>query len=196
MRRKYTKSANCFNILLGRLGERPAVELPFQQGQRQQCSVPLVHVVHIRRNFERLHDPCAGNTKNRFLSQAVVVVAAIQMVGQSAIARIILRHIRIKEVDRHYVTAHAFEVVAPHAHHNRSALDVHSHPRTFQGQNIFRHPRLIFFSLYSVGAQVLLKVSLPMNQGYRDQGQAEICSGTKGVTCQHSQAATVCGHAG
>ncbi len=62
------------------------LEAPLKQAERQQCRVPLVHVVSLDLSRIRLlQQQEAAESEHDLLRQAVALVAAIERVGQRAI---------------------------------------------------------------------------------------------------------------
>jgi hypothetical protein len=87
------------DILLRRLLGRTPVEVFAQQLERQQCGVPLVHVVArdgaVPAPGEHARAP---GPEHDLLRQPVSIVAAVERVGQSSIPRAVLREGRVEHV--------------------------------------------------------------------------------------------------
>lgn len=69
----------------------------------------------------------AGESQDAFLRQAVARVAAVQMVRQRLIARAILPHGAIEEVDWHLMPGVPAHGVPPRPHSHGSPLNAHRH---------------------------------------------------------------------
>ena len=66
--------------------QRSAAQLPLQQRQRQQRRVALVHVVDVYLVAQRVRHAHSAHAQHNLLLQAVVGVAAIEVIGQAAIS--------------------------------------------------------------------------------------------------------------
>ncbi len=134
------------------------------------------------------------SAQHDLLLQAVVRVAAIEVIGQPAIPARIAIEIGIEQIDRHDVAVAAHQVVAPCAHRHIAAFHRHRDPRGFFRAEVSGIPRLHFFGLIAGLVQMLLEISFAMHQRKRDQRNAKIRCGAQRVSGKHSQAAGVRGH--
>ena len=86
------------------------------------------------------------------------------MIGQRAISGVILFEIRVEKVDGDGVSSDAFKVIAPRTHQHRPAFDGYFDRRVFEHQQLFDVPGLFPFRLHAHAVQVLLKISLAVQQ--------------------------------
>ena len=91
------------NISLQNWKVRAAAHLPFQQRQCQQRCVAFVHVIYIHAQAQRMEQAHTAHAQDNLLLQAIVRIAAIEMVGQAAVPRCIAFNICIEQKDRHHV---------------------------------------------------------------------------------------------
>jgi hypothetical protein len=101
---------------------RAAAQLAFQQRKSQQRGVPFVHVVHVYMQAQGIRHADAAHAQNDFLLQAIVLVAAVQVVCQSLIPSRISVQVSVEQVNGNDVAGSAFEVVAPGAHRYRAVF--------------------------------------------------------------------------
>ena len=183
--------ANGFEILVGRSLERSALQLLFEQGHSEQRGVALVHVVDERLIVEGGKDAHSAHAQHRFLPQAVIAVASVEVVGQPAVARIVFLKVGVEEIDGDGVAGDALEVITPGADGDGAILDGYSHDRRFGGEDAFRAPGLRLSRLNAFGIEVLTEVSEAMREGYGDQRQAHVCRGAQGVACEHAETTAI-----
>ena len=100
----------------------PPPNCALHQRQRQQRRVAFVHVVHIHPVAQRVGHAHAAHAQHDLLLQAVVGVAAIEVIGQAAIPSRIALQIRVQQVDRHHVPITAHQVIAPAAHRHNAVF--------------------------------------------------------------------------
>ncbi len=161
---------------------------------RQQAGVPFVHVkaadVLVAQRAQHAHP---ADAEDHLLAQSVARIAAVEVVGQSAIAVGVLLQIRVEQVDRHHMVADALDLVTPGAYPHLAFLDLHARPRREFMQAIRGRPGERLLRLRSVGGEPLAKVPSAMKEADRDHGQLQVGGGTDGVPRQHAQAAAVRG---
>ena len=103
--------------------QRSAAQLALQQRQRQQRRVALVHVVDIYPVAERVGHARAAHAQHNLLLQAVVGVAAVEVIGEAAIPARVSVQVRVQQVDRHHMPVAAHQVIAPAAHRHNAVFD-------------------------------------------------------------------------
>ncbi len=81
----------------------PPPSLALQQRQRQQRRVALVHVVHVHAQSQRMRHAHAAHAQHNLLLQAVIRIAAVQVIRQPAIPTGILVEIGVQQINRHHV---------------------------------------------------------------------------------------------
>ena len=111
-----------FNVGLRGAVQRSAAQLPFQQRQCQQRRVALVHVVDIHLVAQCAGHARAAHAQHNLLLQAVVGVAAVQVIGEAAIPTRVFFHIRVQQIDGHHVPGAAHHVIAPAAHRHNAVF--------------------------------------------------------------------------
>jgi hypothetical protein len=186
--------AHLLNVGFGSRAKRAAAELPLKQRQGEQGCVALVHVVNVDPVAQRMHHANAAHAEHNLLLKAVVGVSAVEVVGEAAIPSGVAVHIRVEEVDRHYVSVAADEVITPRAHGNGTVLYGDGNPGGLFGAEVGWIPGLDILALHSGFIKVLPEVALAVQQREGYQGHAEVGGGTQRVTGEHSQAARVGGH--
>ena len=80
-----TVLANGFNVSLGGLPERFAGEAVFEQTNGKEGGVALVHVIDLGFTFECVEESDTAEAEDRLLTEAVVGVAAVEVVGEAAV---------------------------------------------------------------------------------------------------------------
>src|SRR5258708_4757625 len=123
---------------------------------------------------QRVGHANATHAQNDFLLQAIVGVAAIKVVGESAVPTRVSVDVRIQKVDGHDVAGAAHQVVAPGANGDGSVLNNNRGARSFFGAEVGGIPSLDFLRLGAGGVEVLLEVALAVKKRESDQGNAQI----------------------
>src|SRR6266852_658286 len=118
--------ANAINIeLLDPSGEA-LFEAPFQQAQRKQSRVALVHVERLDQSgIEFFREPEAAQSKYNFLGQAIALVAAVERVSQRAVVVGVLGEIGVEQINRNNFSGDAGNCVLPGANKNLAAFDLY-----------------------------------------------------------------------
>ena len=110
------------DVGFGRRAQRAAAQLALEQRQRQQRRVAFIHVVDVYPQAQSIGHAHAAHAQHDLLLQAVVGVAAVQVVGQAAIPARVAVEIGVEQIDRHDVPVAALHVVAPGAHRHHRGL--------------------------------------------------------------------------
>src|SRR4029079_14905645 len=76
-----------------------AVELPLEKTEREQRRVPFVQMIETFVNVERTPQRRAAHPEHDLLAESVVAVAAVERVGEPAIAFVVFGKLRIEEED-------------------------------------------------------------------------------------------------
>ena len=126
---------------MARLQSGP-VQLLLQNGNGQQRGMALVHVIHGGLVFERAQQARATNAEDGFLAQAIIGVAAVELIGDVAVLRVVLLQIGIEEIDGDAMAGDAFQVEPPCAHRDRAAFQGDRDHGLFRGEDGLRMPRL------------------------------------------------------
>ena len=151
-------------------------------------------MVHVYFVVERVENAHTADSQHGLLAQPVIRVSPIEIVRKNSIARVVLRQVRIQQVDRDRVPCDPFEIVAPRTDHYWPAFNRHLDYGVFEHQEIFQRPRLVFRALNSLGIKVLLKISLAMEQRDGGEPQAQVGRRPHGVPRKHTQSPAIRGH--
>ena len=144
--------------------ERSAAQLAFKQRQGEQCRVAFVHVVHIHPVAKRVGHASSAHAQHNLLLQAVVAVAAVKVIGQTAVPSRINLKIRIKKIDRDHVPVSSYQVIAPCTHGNNAVFHRNRDTRRLLGAEVRRIPLLNVFALNAFAVEMLLEESLAVQQ--------------------------------
>ena len=164
---EHTTATHCLRILLLNDPAHVAAQLQFHQADGQQRRMTFIHVVDVDvviQGFENAH---TTDSQNGFLAQAVIRIATIEMIGKLSIACVILRQVRVQQVNRDGVPADSFEIVAPRPDHYGTILDSYLDHGVFEDEKFFQGPGLVRGGLNAVCIEMLLEVPLAMQQGDR-----------------------------
>ena len=180
---------------LARLGAGELValhDLP-QPLDGQERAVPLVHVADARLDAHHRQRAHAADAEEDLLAQAHVAVARIEARGDRALLRLVLRHVRIQQEQRHAADLHAPDV---EVHRLAVELDLPAQ-RLARRVRDQRHRHVvpvvlrIRLLLPAVGGQVLLEVAFAVEQPDGDERQAEVAGGFQVVAGEDAEAAGV-----
>ena len=139
-------------------------ELQHERGRVSFVHVKPADLVEV----ERAQNTHAADAEQQFLAQPVAQVAAVQVVGQSAVRIGVSRHVGVEKQDGHDMSADAGHLVAPSPQLDGAALDANGGPRRHFGQPLGGRPGDRLLALRAVGAQLLAKVAAPVDEGDRD----------------------------
>src|SRR2546423_6265877 len=101
-------------------------------------------------------------------------IAAVQIIGETAVPFRILWKLRVEEIDRHLVAGNAADRVPPSADVNGAAFDDNCYTSIDRLQHVLRHPPLRGFGLIAAFVDVLAEISFPMHQRDADDRRTEI----------------------
>ena len=184
----------CGEVSFSGCTQRSASQLAFKQRQGKQRRVAFVHVVHIHPMAKRVSHASAAHAQHNLLLQAVIAVAAVEVIGQTAIPSRIHLKIRIEQIDRNHVPVAAHQVIAPCTHRHNAVFHCNRNPCRFLGAEVRRIPLLNVFALNAFAVQVLLEESLAVQQCEGHQRNSQIGSGTQRIAGQNAKTAGVGGH--
>ncbi len=136
---------------------------------------------------QRIGHPHTAHAQHDLLLQAVVGVAAVEMVGQATIPARVFLQIGVEKVDGHHVPGASFKVVAPGAHGDDPLFHRYGDPRRFFDAEIGWIPRLDDFALNSSLVDVLLEISLAVQKRESGKWNAEVSRGTQRVSRQDAK---------
>ncbi len=159
-----------------------------QQLQHQQARVPLIHVVAADLGVAQgAQHPDPADAQYRFLAQAVMLAAAIEVVGQAAIIVGVALQIGIQQIHRHDMAADALDIVLPTPHRDRAAVDVERHARRHLLEIVIHRPDDRFFGLPAARIDALMKVALAREQRDGDHRHAHVRRRAQGIPGQDPQ---------
>ena len=184
---------------LGGSGDGLSIEVAepiFEEADRQEGGVALVHVVHLGTAAEDVQHVDSAKTKNGLLTEAVETVAAIEMVGEAAVPGVIAFDVGVEEKDGDDVARDADDVEAPGADGDAAAVHRDLDRLADAGKRGLRGPGNGGLRLLSDGIQVLTEVAFAVGEGDRDNGSLGIRRRSKGVASQHPESTGVGGKAG
>src|SRR5580704_14605106 len=151
-------------------------------------------MIDVYMQAQRVGHPDAAHAQHDLLLQAVVGVAAVEMVGQATIPARVSFQIGVEKVDGHDVPGASFKVVAPGAHGYDSLFHRYRDARRFFGAEIGWIPRLDVLALDSRLVDVLLKISFAVQKREGCEWNAEVSRGTQRVSRQNAEAPGIGGH--
>jgi hypothetical protein len=186
---------------LQRLGERQPVRLGELADplDAEEARVPLVGVVDLRRRRPGelavgAQRPHAADAEQHLLAQPVVLVAAVEAVGDPALGRRVLLDVAVEQQQRHPA-----DLGPPHVREQRAPLgqrDVDDDggavglAQQLQREAV-RVERGVVLELPAVAGQALGEVPGPVEQAHADQREAQVGGGLQVVAGQDAQAAGV-----
>src|ERR671925_28611 len=94
----------------------PRAYLLLQKGKSNESRMPFVHVKQPDAITEGAEHGHTTKPKNCFLAETIMVIAAVKMICQSAIARIVFLQVCIEKQQWHRVTGDAVKQILPDAH--------------------------------------------------------------------------------
>ena len=189
VRGEHALAPHLLDVGLGGPVLRPAAQLAFEQRQRQQRRVAFVHVVHVYAQAQRMGHAHAAHAQHDLLLQPVIRVAAVEVVGQSAVPSRIFVEVGVEQINRHHVAGLPAHVIAPRAHRHHAVFHLDRDPRRLFRAKVRRVPGLHFLALHARRAQMLLEIPFAMHQGKRRQRHAQVGRRAQRVSGQHAQAA-------
>ena len=164
--------------------------------ERQERGMALVHVHHVCLSIGRQNGAeraQTANAENDLLTNARVLVAAVEVAGDPAIVLTVLGQIRIQQVQRHATHSgdpHAGVYGAArkrHVDHNWRALRV-EHRAHRHGVRI---ETIVGLALVARVVDHLAEVAVPIHQPDGDERQTKVAGGLEVVAGQHAEAARV-----
>ena len=151
----------------------------------------LVHVADFGLASKRVQQVNSTQTENCLLAEPVVRIAAIQVVREMAIPRVIPLNIGIQQKHRDDVAGHADDIEPPGLQRDLAILHHDRYGLVGQGQRGLWRPDNIALRLLAGGVQVLLEVAAAVHQRDRNQRNAGIRSRTQRIAGQHAQTTRV-----
>jgi hypothetical protein len=86
--------------------------------------VALIHVAHLGLAAQGVQQMNAAEAEDGLLAEAVVGIAAIEVVGELAVPGIVALHVGVEQKDRNHVARDADDVKTPGAEGDLAALEL------------------------------------------------------------------------
>ncbi len=110
------------DVGLSGLAQGFARELFFEQRDGEQRRVALVHMVDVELAAERVQQGDAAESEHGLLTEAVVGVAAVEVIGEVAVPGVVALNIGVEQEDGDDVAGDADDVEAPGADQQLASL--------------------------------------------------------------------------
>jgi len=159
----------------------------------QEGGVPLVHMADGRLDPQGAEGAQAADAEDDLLLDARLLVSAVELVGDLAIARLVLRRVGVEEVERD-----ASDIHPPDPERDLPLREVHRNEDRLAGVVGFELDRKIVevvvgvgLLLPPVGVQVLAEVSLLVEQADADERDAQLARRLEVVARENAEASGV-----
>ena len=163
--------------------------------QGQQRGMPFVHVEALDVGVTQgAQHPDPAYSQHDLLANPVVLVAAVEMIGDGTILRGILFKIRIQKIDRHDIAADTPDFIFPRAYLNLPPFDFDRTTRLHFLQQLGYRPDDILFALPAGGVQLLAEIAFAVEQRHHDHGDTHIGRRAHRVSGEYAQAARIGRH--
>jgi hypothetical protein len=183
--------ADGVDVGFGCVFERSAGETVFEEREGKESSVALVHVIDDRLAGEGVKQGDAAEAEDRLLTEAVVGVAAIEVVGEAAIPGVVAFDIGVKQEDGDDMSSNADDVEAPGTDEDLTVLQRKGDDLVGAGKGCFRRPGNVGLGLLPDIGELLAKVAAAMDQRDRDHRTAGVGGGAQSVASEHAEATGV-----
>ncbi len=180
--------ANGFDVGFGCVLERSAVELIFEETDREEGSVALVHVIDLGFTAKGVEKSDAAESEDGLLTEAVVGVAAVEVVGEAAVPGIVAFDVGIEQEDGNDVAGNANNIKAPRADENLPTLHGEGDDLVGAGEHGLGGPGDVGFRLLTDVGELLAEVAAAMDERDRNHGGRGVGGRAEGVAGQHSEA--------
>ncbi len=181
---------------VGGVAEGATGRVLLEEAEGEEGGVAFVHVMDFYLIAELFEDADAAEAEDGFLTEAVVGVSAIELVGEATVPGIVGVNVGVEEIDGDDVAGDTDDVVAPGANHDEAILNGDGGDGAEGLEEIFRGPDDGGFRLLAFEGEMLVEISAAMEQGDRDHGKFHVGGRTKGVTREHAETAGVGGDGG
>ncbi len=161
--------------------EWAAAKLGLKQREGEQRGVAFVHVINVYAMAQGIDHADAAHAEDDLLLEAVVGVAAVEVVGEAAIPGGVLGQVGVQKIDGDDVAGATHHVIAPGAHGDDAVFDGDGDSGSLYLAEIGRLPRLDVLGLPTLLIQALTEVAFAMQQGKGDERGAEVRGGAEGI---------------
>jgi len=156
----------------------------------------LVGVPHVRRDPNGPEHPNPTHSKNPFLAQTVLVAALVELLGQVPVRLIVLRKVGVQEEDgrppHHHLPSPDMHGTAIEGHGSQGPRALPVQDRLERGQVRVELGLIVFLPPFQ--RQVLIEVTLQVEQPHADHRDAQVRRRLAVVAGQHAQTTRIDGH--
>lgn len=161
----------------------------------QKARVTFVHVETMQALVaERAQHPHAADAEDHLLAEPHAVIAAVEVIGEAAVALGVLGQVGVEQIHRHPVARDPGRLVAPCAQHDGAMLDLDFDAQRHLGEPLGDRPAHRLLGLVACRIEALPEIALVMDEGDRHERHAEIGGRTDGVAGKNAQAPRVRGN--
>ena len=193
VRREDAGLSNGLRIRLRCVAKGSTVQPGLEQADGQQGGVALVHVADLRLTAKRVQQMNATKTEDGLLAEPVVRVAAVEVVGESAIVGVVALDVGVQQEDGDDMAGTADDIKSPGANGDFAALHLDADRSTRFWEHDLRRPEDVGLSLLARGVEVLLEITVAMHERDCDQGSAGVGCRTQRIAGEHAETARVGG---
>ena len=185
--------ADGFDVGFGGVLERLAGEVVFEQADGEEGGVALVHVVDLGFTAEGVEQSDAAEAEDGLLTEAVVGVAAVEVVGEAAVPGVVAFDVGVEQEDGDDVAGDADDVEAPGADEDLAALHGEGDDLVGAGKRGLGRPGNVGLGLLADVGELLAEVAAAMDERDGDHGGGGVGGGAEGVAGEHAEATGVGG---
>ena len=185
-----------FDIGFGSVFEGNAGEVIFEKADGQQGRVALIHVIDLGSTGKRFEKSYAAEAEHGLLTEAVVGVAAVEVIGEATVPGVIAFDDGVEEEDGDDVAGDTYDVEAPGANEDLTALQGEGDDSVGARKGRIGGPGNVGFSLLAYVGEFLTEIPAAMDERDRDHGGGGVGCGAKGVAGEHAEATGVGGNGG
>src|SRR5258708_11958832 len=153
----------------------------------------LVHMEDLGLAAEGVEESDSAEAEDGLLTEAVVGVAAIEVVGEAAVPGVIAFDVGVKQEDGDDVTGYTEDIEAPGADENFPALHGEGDDLLGAGEGGLGGPGDVGLGLLADGVEVLTEVAAAVRERDSNHGGGSVGRGAEGVAGEHAQSAGVGG---
>ena len=140
---------------------------------------------------ERPEHPNAADAQHGFLAEPVVIVAAVEGIGEPPCLGVVLGEIGVEQQHGDDVAVEALDVVAPGTDHDAPAVDVNLAAGVEFREPSLGRPAHRVGVLTTVRVESLSEVALPVDERDADHSQAEVGGTTQQIAGEDAQSTRV-----
>ena len=145
---------------------------------------------------ERSQQAESSDPQHYLLTQAIMIVASVEHIGEGPVPRLVLAHIRVEQIHRDDMSGLTDDAIAPGPDMDRATFDVDRNPLIDQFRKVVDRPGDGFLGLMTLHVQALKKISSPVQQRHRRHRHIEIRSRANRVAGEHTEPSRIGRHPG